>query len=184
MTFAEQQHRAHIERQRRLGKIAPAPVQPAIVLAPSLVPQPQPEPEPVASAAQARTIAALQQEVAQLSAQLKAMLREDETPLVVPRQIKPVIRSVAKYYGVSLTDLLSCRRSRSRSVARPRHVAMYLAKKLTRHSLPAIGRMLDRDHSTIMHGCRKIAALRLEDAKLDAEIRELIGLLTRAPQHD
>jgi chromosomal replication initiation ATPase DnaA len=182
MTFAEQQHRAHIERQRRLGKIAPASVQPAIVLAPSLVPQPKPEPEPLVSAAQARTITALQQKVAQLSAQLKALLREDATPLAVPRQIKPVIRTVAKYYGVSLTDLLSCRRSRS--VARPRHVAMYLAKKLTRHSLPAIGRVLDRDHSTIMHGCRRIATLRLEDAKLDAEIRELIGLLTQAPQHD
>jgi chromosomal replication initiation ATPase DnaA len=182
MTFAEQQHRAHIERQRRLGKIAPASVQRAIALAPSLVPQSQPEPEPLVSAAQARTITALQQQVAQLSAQLKALLREDETPLAVPRQIKPVIRTVAKYYGVSLTDLLSCRRNRS--VARPRHVAMYLAERLTRHSLPAIGRILDRDHSTIMHGCRKIATLRLEDAKLDAEIRELIGLLTKAPQHD
>jgi hypothetical protein len=182
MTFAEQQRRAHIERQRRLGKIAAAPVQPAIVLAPSLVPQPQPEPEPLASAAQARTIEALQQEIAQLSAQLKAMLCEDETPLVVPSRIKPVIRAVAKYYGVSLADLLSCRRSRS--VARSRHVAMYLAKELTRHSLPAIGRMLDRDHSTILHGCRKIAALRLEDRQLDAEIRELVGLLTQGPQHD
>ena len=178
MTLAEQQHRAHIERQRRLGKIAPVPVRPTIVLAPSLVPQP----EPLGSAAQARTIEALQQEVAQLSAQLKALMREDETPLVVPSRIKPVIRAVAKYYGVALVDLLSCRRSRS--VARPRHVAMYLAKELTRHSLPAIGRMLDRDHSTIQHGCRKIATLRLEDPKLDAEIRELVGLLTQGPQHE
>lgn len=181
MTFAEQQHRAHIERQRRLGKIPVVRVQPAIVLAPSLVPPTQPDPEPLVSAAQARTIEALQQEIAQLSAQLKSMIREDETPLVVPGRIKPVIRAVAKYYGVSLADLVSCRRNCG--VARPRHVAMYLAKELTRHSLPAIGRMLDRDHSTILHGCRKIAAQRLEDPQLDAEIRELIRLLTQGPRH-
>jgi hypothetical protein len=182
MSFAEQQRRAHIERQRRLGKVAPQAAQPAIVLAPSLVPQSEAEPEPVVSAAQARTIDALQQEVAQLSAQLKAMLREYGIPRVEPTQINPMIRTVAKYYGVSLTDLLSCRRGRS--VARPRHVAMYLAKELTSFSLPAIGRMLDRDHSTVMHGCRRIATLRLEDAKLDAEISELIGLLAQVQQHD
>jgi chromosomal replication initiation ATPase DnaA len=44
--------------------------------------------------------------------------------------------------------------------------------------------MLDRDHSTVMHGCRRIATLRLEDAKLDAEISELIGLLAQVQQHD
>jgi hypothetical protein len=182
MSFAERQHQAHLERQRRLGKTPPAPARPATVLAPPLVPQPQPEPELLVLAAQARTITVLQQQVAQLSVQLKALLREDETPLAVARQIKPVIRTVARYYGVSLTDLLSCRRSRS--VARFRHVAMYLAKELTRLSLPAIGRVLDRDHSTVLHGCRKIATLRLEDSKLDAEIRELADLLTQGTQHD
>lgn len=182
MSFAEQQRREHIERQQRLGRIVTTPVRPPTVFAPSLAPQPQAEPELPVSAAQDRTIAALQQEVAQLSAKLEALLREDETPLAVPSQIKPVIRAVAKYYGVSLTDLLS--RRRSRSVAAPRHVAMYLAKELTKYSLPAIGCILDRNHSTLMHGCRKIAAQRLEDPKLDAEIRELIRLLTQGPQHD
>jgi hypothetical protein len=182
MSFSEQQRREHIERQQRLGRVVTTPVRPPTVFAPSLVPQPQAERELPVSAAQDRTIAALQQEVAQLSAKLEALLREDETPLSVPGQIKPVIRAVAKYYGVSLTDLLS--RRRSRSVAAPRHVAMYLAKELTRYSLPAIGCILDRNHSTLMHGCRKIAAQRLEDPKLDAEIRELIRLLTQGPQHD
>src|SRR3954453_18702213 len=122
MSFAEQQYRAHLERQRRLGKIPPAPAgprapQPVSVQAPALAPQSEP---PVAPA-RVKTIQRLQQEVAQLSARLKAMVREDESPLVVPSSIKPVITAVAEYYKVSLCDLLSSRRARE--IARPRQVA-------------------------------------------------------------
>jgi chromosomal replication initiator protein len=96
---------------------------------------------------------------------------------VVPRLIKPVISAVAKYYDVSLGDLVSCRRTSD--VVWARHVAMYLAKELTEHSLPTIGRVFGRGHSSVQHACRRIAALRLEQAQLDADLRELTDLLTR-----
>ncbi len=172
MTFAEQQYRAHIERQRRLGKTVAQPGRPVSIAAPSLAPQT----EPVISPAQAKMIEALQDEVAQLSARLKAMVREDQSPLVVPSRIKPVISAVAKFYGVSLGDLVSFRRTHE--LIRPRQVAMYLAKELTKHSLPTIGRVLERDHTTILHGCRRIAKLRQQDPQLDAEIKALVERLT------
>jgi chromosomal replication initiator protein len=56
---------------------------------------------------------------------------------------------------------------------------MYLAKELTEHSLPTIGRVFGRGHSSVLHACRRIAALRLEHAELDADLRELTDLLTR-----
>jgi hypothetical protein len=177
MTFAEQQHRAHIERQRRLGKTAPAPIPPMTVPAPAPAPQPDPRTGTilVASLEQAKMIETLQQDVAKLVAELAALKREDASPLVVPNRIKPVIRTVTKYYGVSLCDLVSRRRG---ALVRPRQMAMFLARTLTECSLPAIGRLLNRDHSTILHGCRKITTLRLQDTKLDAEIRELTELMT------
>ena len=62
---------------------------------------------------------------------------------------------VAEYYKVKMSDLLSKRRSRS--VARPRQIAMSLAKDLTNHSLPEIGDAFGgRDHTTVLHACRKI----------------------------
>ena len=121
-------------------------------------------------------IEALQREVARLSTLVKAIVREDiSSPVVVPRLIKPVIGAVAKYYDVSLNDLVS--RRRTRNVVSARHVAMYLARELTEHSLPTIGRVFDRDHTSVLHACRQIAALRLEDVNLEADIRELTGLL-------
>jgi hypothetical protein len=180
MTLAEQQHRAHIERQKRLGKGVP-PARPLTTRldAPPLSPQSEPAPAP----AQARTIETLEQEVAQLSAQLEAMAREDQSPLVDPSRIKPVVSAVAKYYGVSLRDLVSFRRTTE--LIRPRQVAMYLAKQLTKHSLPTIGRVLDRDHTTVLHGCRRIATLRRQDKGLDGEITALVERLMpggRPPQ--
>jgi len=178
MTFAKQEHRAHIERQRRLGKITPAPIRPVTTSAPLLAPQPdaRTETKRVASLEQAKTIALLQQDVARLMAELAALRREDASPLVVPNRLKPVIRMVTKYYGVSLCDLVS--RRRGAALVRSRQMAMYLARMLTKCSLPAIGHLLERDHSTILYGCRKIAAQRLQDANLDAEIRELTDLMT------
>ena len=67
-------------------------------------------------------------------------------------------RTVAEYYKIKLSDLLSKRRSRS--VARPRQIAMSLSKELTNHSLPEIGEAFGgRDHTTVLHGCRTIKAL-------------------------
>src|SRR3546814_7587708 len=61
---------------------------------------------------------------------------------------------------------------RAREVARPRQVAMYLAKRLTPRSLPEIGRRFGgRDHTTVMHAVKRIEELRVEDTELDADIR-------------
>jgi chromosomal replication initiator protein len=84
-------------------------------------------------------------------------------------------RVVAEYYKIKVADLLSKRRSRS--VARPRQVAMSLAKELTNHSLPEIGDAFGgRDHTTVLHACRKIRELQ----ESDADIREDVRLLTRS----
>ncbi|WP_250460671.1 chromosomal replication initiator protein DnaA [Microbulbifer litoralis] len=84
-------------------------------------------------------------------------------------------RVVAEYYKIKVADLLSKRRSRS--VARPRQVAMSLAKELTNHSLPEIGDAFGgRDHTTVLHACRKIRQLQ----ESDADIREDVKLLTRS----
>lgn len=72
--------------------------------------------------------------------------------------IENIQRTVAEYYKIKMSDILSKRRSRS--VARPRQVAMALSKKLTNHSLPEIGEAYGgRDHTTVMHACRKVKEL-------------------------
>ena len=73
--------------------------------------------------------------------------------------IDNIQRRVAEYYNIKISDLLSKRRNRS--IARPRQMAMALAKELTNHSLPEIGDAFGgRDHTTVLHACRKIAELR------------------------
>lgn len=86
-------------------------------------------------------------------------------------------RTVAEYYKIKLADLLSKRRSRS--VARPRQVAMALAKELTNHSLPEIGDAFGgRDHTTVLHACRKVKALQEENADIREDYKNLLRLLT------
>ncbi|MBA2777877.1 chromosomal replication initiator protein DnaA [Billgrantia kenyensis] len=86
-------------------------------------------------------------------------------------------RTVAEYYKIKLADLLSKRRSRS--VARPRQVAMALAKELTNHSLPEIGDAFGgRDHTTVLHACRKVQALQEESADIREDYKNLLRLLT------
>jgi len=86
-------------------------------------------------------------------------------------------RTVAEYYKIKITDLLSKRRSRS--VARPRQVAMALSKELTNHSLPEIGDAFGgRDHTTVLHACRKIAELRELDADIREDYKNLLRTLT------
>lgn len=83
--------------------------------------------------------------------------------------------TVAEYFKIKTSDLLAKRRNRS--VARPRQVAMSLAKELTNHSLPEIGEAFGgRDHTTVLHACRKIKELR----ETDHEMREDYKKLTRA----
>jgi chromosomal replication initiator protein len=67
---------------------------------------------------------------------------------------------------------------RAREVARPRQIAMYLAKQLTQRSLPEIGRRFGgRDHTTVIHAVRTIEALRVKDAEIDADVRLLLRQL-------
>jgi chromosomal replication initiator protein len=91
--------------------------------------------------------------------------------------IDNIQRTVAEYYKIKISDLLSKRRSRS--VARPRQVAMALSKELTNHSLPEIGDAFGgRDHTTVLHGCRKIAQLRETDADICEDYKNLLRTLT------
>lgn len=91
--------------------------------------------------------------------------------------ITNIKKVVAQYYNIRVTDLDSQRRNRS--VARPRQIAMALAKELTNHSLPEIGNEFGgRDHTTVLHAVRKVAELRDADPKLDEEYRILLRTLT------
>jgi chromosomal replication initiator protein len=86
-------------------------------------------------------------------------------------------KTVADYYQLRLSDLLSM--NRSRSLARPRQIAMSLAKELTEHSLPEIGRAFgNRDHTTVLHACRTIRDLCLVDGKLRQDWEKLLRELT------
>ncbi|MBD9398617.1 chromosomal replication initiator protein DnaA [Pseudomonas sp. PDM11] len=91
--------------------------------------------------------------------------------------IDNIQRTTAEYYKIKITDLLSKRRSRS--IARPRQVAMALSKELTNHSLPEIGVAFGgRDHTTVLHACRKIAELRGSDADIREDYKNLLRTLT------
>lgn len=86
-------------------------------------------------------------------------------------------RTVAEYYKIKLSDMMSKRRSRS--VARPRQVAMALAKELTNHSLPEIGESFGgRDHTTVLHACRKIKELQETDTDIREDCKNLLRSLT------
>jgi chromosomal replication initiator protein len=91
--------------------------------------------------------------------------------------IPNIQKTVADYYQLRLTDLLSAKRSRS--IARPRQMAMALAKELTEHSLPEIGDAFGgRDHTTVLHACRTIRDLRETDGKLRQDWEKLLRMLT------
>jgi chromosomal replication initiator protein len=91
--------------------------------------------------------------------------------------IDEIQRKVAEHYSIRLTDMHSARRARN--VARPRQVAMYLAKQLTSRSLPEIGRKFGgRDHTTVMHAVRKVEELVVEDASFAQDIDILKRALT------
>ena len=91
--------------------------------------------------------------------------------------IDNIQRTVAEYYKLKLTEMLSKRRSRS--IARPRQVAMALSKELTNHSLPEIGSAFGgRDHTTVLHACRKIAELKETDADIREDYKNLLRTLT------
>jgi len=91
--------------------------------------------------------------------------------------IENIQKTVVEYYKIRIGDLLS--KSRRRSVTRPRQIAMSLAKELTTHSLPEIGDAFGgRDHTTVIHACRKIAELRESEARISEDYQNLTRMLT------
>src|SRR5699024_8589014 len=91
--------------------------------------------------------------------------------------LENIQKTVAEYYKIRLADLLG--KKRSRSIARPRQLAMALAKELTNHSLPELGQGFGgRDHTTVLHACRKIRELRKTDTRVDEDYLNLTRILT------
>jgi chromosomal replication initiator protein len=91
--------------------------------------------------------------------------------------IENIQKTVAEYYKIGVMEMLSPKRSRS--IARPRQIAMALAKELTSHSLPEIGdKFGGRDHTTVLHACKKVATLRKEDRRIDEDYENLVRTLS------
>ena len=104
---------------------------------------------------------------------LKELLAVQDKPITIDN----IQKLVAEYFKIRVADLLSSRRNRS--ITRPRQIAMSLAKSLTRHSLPEIGSAFGgRDHTTVLHACRKIAELRIEDRRIDEDVEILARMLS------
>ncbi len=90
--------------------------------------------------------------------------------------VENIQKTVAEYYKIRIADLLSKRRSRS--IARPRQVAMALAKELTNHSLPEIGDAFGgRDHTTVLHACRRVKELRETERRIGEDYMNLLRTL-------
>ena len=91
--------------------------------------------------------------------------------------IDNIQRTVAEYYKIKVADLLSKRRTRS--ITRPRQVAMALSKELTNHSLPEIGDAFGgRDHTTVLHACKKIVELQETDPSIREDYQNFLRTLT------
>ena len=102
---------------------------------------------------------------------LKEMLRSFDKRTTIDE----IQKKVAEHFNISVKEMQSSRRART--VARPRQIAMYLAKQLTSRSLPEIGRKFDRDHTTVMHAVRKVEELIMEDVSLAENVEALRRLL-------
>jgi chromosomal replication initiator protein len=100
-------------------------------------------------------------------ATLKDMLAAYERMVTIDN----IKKTVATYYNIRIADLSSPRRTRM--LARPRQIAMALCKELTQHSLPEIGEAFGKDHTTVLHACRKVAELRAEDIKIREDYENL-----------
>ncbi|MFK8027247.1 MAG: chromosomal replication initiator protein DnaA [Gammaproteobacteria bacterium] len=91
--------------------------------------------------------------------------------------IENIQKTVAEYYKIRVSDLNSARRTRS--ITRPRQIAMALAKEVTNHSLPEIGEAFGgRDHTTVLHACRKTKELRQSDFKINDDYVNLLRILS------
>ena len=103
---------------------------------------------------------------------LKDLLKSSQKKV----NIEEIQKKVSQHFNIKMSDMSSARRSRT--VARPRQVAMYLSKNLTSRSLPEIGRRFgNRDHTTVIHAVRKVEELRNKDASFDEDVQLLIRML-------
>ena len=91
--------------------------------------------------------------------------------------LESIQKTVAEYFKMRVSDLLS--KKRTRSIVRPRQLAMALAKELTNHSLPEIGDAFGgRDHTTVLHACRKVVELLETDRRIAEDHRNLLRTLS------
>ena len=103
---------------------------------------------------------------------LKDLLRSSQKRV----NIEEIQKRVSQHFNVKMSDMSSARRSRT--IARPRQVAMYLSKNLTSRSLPEIGRRFgNRDHTTVIHAVKKVEELREKDLSFDEDVQLLIRML-------
>ena len=87
------------------------------------------------------------------------------------------VRRFAEYYKIRVADLLSPKRTRT--ITRPRQMAMALARELTKHSLPEIGGAFGgRDHTTVLHATAKVKALREGDSSMEEDYKNLLRILS------
>lgn len=186
-----ERRRQHMEHQARRMRLGAAPAT-HVVRRPAKRVSEAPAAPHVAAPASSTVVARASERAAQraritgradahIIAYLHAM--DLQTEYVCRPTISEIISVVCAAYEVSRTDLLSQRRTAA--VVKPRQIAMYLAKTLTLHTFPEIGRRFSgRDHTTALHAARKIAALRQADPALDREISgliEILGGIPRAP---
>jgi hypothetical protein len=154
MSLVEELHSQHKARLARMG--APSPYQ-----APYC---PPPAPSPAYPSFNIQTLYYHQMWFFDLITERRARPAE-------PPKVEQIQRAVAIHFGISKMDLLSARRSPD--VARPRQIGMYLSKTLSLKSLPDIGRRFGRDHTTILHGIRKIESLLLIDEQMRRDVESI-----------
>ena len=103
---------------------------------------------------------------------LRDLLRSSQKKV----NIEQIQKKVSEHFNVKMSDMSSARRSRT--IARPRQIAMYLSKNLTSRSLPEIGRRFgNRDHTTVIHAVKKVEELRNKDLSFDEDVELLIRML-------
>lgn len=112
----------------------------------------------------------------------RTVLRDILNAYDKPVQVPDIQQMTARYFGVSLNDLKSTRRDRR--IARPRQIAMYLAKTLTSLSLPDIAAFFGRDHTTVMHAVKTIEGLMTRDTQMKTDIAVLSQKLKEGETHD
>jgi chromosomal replication initiator protein len=109
-----------------------------------------------------------------LTKEALADLLEMQTRLIT---IENIQKTVANYFNIRVSDMRS--KKRSRAIAAPRQIAMALAKELTDHSLPEIGDSFGgRDHTTVLHACRKVEERAAEDPRVREDMNNLRRVLT------